>query len=495
MDPRPRLALSGIAKAFGGVQALAAASLELYAGQITALIGENGAGKSTLVKILTGVHRADAGTIRLDGEPVAITRPTVAQALGISVVHQEAVIFDDLSVAENIFVTELPVRRGLVDWKALNRRAAELLAQLDAEIDPRQPAARLSVAEKHLVQIARALACECNTLILDEPTAGLSHHEVDDLFAIVRRLRDKGCAVLFISHRFEEVFALCDRYAVFRDGRTVDSGFISDTDTDALIAQMVGRPLDQIYPKVAITPGEQRLAVSGLGRSREFADINFSVRAGEILGVYGLVGAGRSEVMRTIFGVTRPDEGTILLDGQVVEHRRPSDAIAAGLAYVPEDRQSEGGALGLTIADNIALPSLRSLTRAGFLSPRRERSFAEALAEQFKVKAGATSDPLESLSGGNQQKVVLAKWVGTKPRVLILDEPTKGIDVGSKAAVHGAISALAEQGLAVVMVSSDLPEVLGMADRIMVMRRGRVTATLDRADASPERVMRHAMAA
>ena len=486
------LQMSGIQKSFAGVRALTSGALELHAGEVTALIGENGAGKSTLVKILTGVHHADRGTILLDGAPIRVASADAAQRLGISVIHQEAVIFDDLSVAENIFVSERPRRRGLVDWRGMRARSRTLLADLESEIDPDTPMRRLSVAQKHLVQIARALSHEARVVVMDEPTAALSHREVEDLYAIVRRLKATGRAVLFISHKFEEVFAIADRYAVFRDGAAVGAGRIADVDRDTLIRLMVGRSVDQIFPKVAATIGAEVLRVERLARDPEFADVSFAVRAGEILGIYGLVGSGRSETMHAIFGLGRPDSGRVLLDGVPFAPRSPAEAIAAGVAYVPEDRQGQGAIPKLPIVQNIVLPSLRRLAGAGFLRPARERALANEMATRLQVKMSGLSQRVEELSGGNQQKVVIAKWLATKPRVLILDEPTKGIDVGSKAAVHGFMSDLVGRGLAVVMVSSELPEVLGMADRVLVMRRGRVQALLDRADATPERVIRAA---
>ena len=488
----PILRLSGVAKSFAGVHALASGALDLYAGEVTALVGENGAGKSTLVKILTGVYQADAGSIRLDGEPVHIGSAEAAQRLGISVIHQEAVIFDDLSVAENIFIGDRPRRGGLVAWTEMRRRARSLLAELEAEIDPAAPMRSLSVAQKHLVQIARALSHAARIVIMDEPTASLSHREVEDLFAIVRRLKSEGRAVLFISHKFEEIFAIADRWAVFRDGAAVGAGSIGETTRDAMIALMVGRPVDQIFPKVAATIGAEVLRVEHLSRAAEFEGIDLSVRRGEILGLYGLVGAGRSEVMQALFGASHADRGRILLEGREIRIRGPEDAIRHGIVYVPEDRQGQGAILKLPIVENITLPSLSRLARWGFVRPAAQQDVAARMATRLQIKAASLMQNVEELSGGNQQKVVIAKWLATEPRVLILDEPTKGIDVGSKAAVHRFMSELVGRGLAVIMVSSELPEVLGMADRVLVMRRGRARAVFDRAEATPEAVVRAA---
>jgi rhamnose transport system ATP-binding protein len=488
----PVLSISGVSKAFGGVRALTDARLDLYPGEVTALIGENGAGKSTLVKILTGVHAPDGGDIRLDGEPIRLTSPTIAQRAGISVIHQEQVVFDDLTVAENILIGDPPKGQLGIDWKAMRTRATAILQELECDVDPDTPCRRLSVAQKHRVQIARALAQRCRIVIMDEPTAALSHREAEDLFRIIRRLKAEGRAVLFISHRFEEVFALCDRYAVFRDGAAVGEGRIDETDVDGLIRMMVGRPLSQIYPERTGAPGAEALRVEGLSRDGEFADVSFDVRKGEVLGVYGLVGAGRSEVMQALFGMTQADAGRVTLEGQAIRLRSPAEAIRAGVAYASEDRQREGAIPALPIRWNIALPSLDRRTRFGLVDRRAEREWSAELARRLAVKAGDINDPLETLSGGNQQKVVLAKWLGTEPKVLIVDEPTRGIDVGSKAVVHGVINDLAASGLAVVMVSSDLPEVLAASDRVLVMRRGRVAALLDRAEATPEALLRAA---
>nr|WP_321984541.1 sugar ABC transporter ATP-binding protein [uncultured Lichenicoccus sp.] len=487
---QPILSLEGVAKSYGGVKALTSGALDLYPGQVTALLGENGAGKSTLVKIITGIVRADGGRIVLDGGPVSIASAEHARSLGISAIFQEPVVFDALTVAENIFITGRPQKRGVVDWPTMRRRSREILAELDPGIEPDMVLGRLSVAQRHLVQIARALSNDARIVIMDEPTAALSHREAEELFAITRRLRDEGRAILFISHKFEEVFALCDRYAVFRDGAGVGQGMIEGISSERLITLMVGRPVDQVFPKQTVPIGREMLRVEALGRGQEYEDVSFDVRQGEILGVYGLIGAGRSEVMHALFGTAPAETGRIVLDGETVTIRSASDAIARGIGFVPEDRQMQGAHLRLAIGDNITLPSLGRTTRAGFLSRRRERAQAGPLAQSLGVKMSGLDQRVEELSGGNQQKVVIAKWLATSPRVLILDEPTKGIDVGAKAQVHRLMGELAAQGVAIIMVSSELPEVLGMADRIMVMRRGLVQAVVARAEATPERIVR-----
>jgi rhamnose transport system ATP-binding protein len=490
---RPVLQLTGIAKAFGGTRALINGELTLHSGSVTALIGENGAGKSTLVKIMTGVYRPDAGEIRLDGQPVQIRSLPDAMRLGISVIHQESVIFEDLTVAENIFVSARPRRRGLIDWRSMRARTRELLAQLESPLDPELPLRDLSVAQRHIVQIARALSHESRVVIMDEPTAALSQHEAEDLLRIVRRLKDEGRAILFISHKFDEIMAIADRYAVFRDGAAVGAGDLADTSIDALVSLMVGRSLAQSYPQRPASSGEEILRVTGLARDPEFAAVDLQLRRGEILGVYGLVGAGRSELMQVLFGLHRADRGSVMIAGQPVNFASPDDAIRAGLVLVPEDRQHQGAVLGLSIRDNIGLPNLASLSRFGFCSAGRSASAARDWSARLQVKCADINQPVEQLSGGNQQKVVLAKWLLAQPRILILDEPTKGIDVGSKAAVHQLTSELVQQGLALILVSSELPEVMGMADRILVMRRGRVRGLFERGSAAAETILRAAL--
>ena len=479
----PVLTLTDIRKHFGGVRALERVSLELPRGAVTALIGENGAGKSTLVKILSGIHRPDGGEVRIDGKPVRITSPQAARDLGIGVVHQECQVFDNLSVAENLFVHAQPRKRGLVDWRGMRAHADALLRDLDAGFDAGIPAGRLSIAQKHVVQIARALTHESRVLILDEPTASLSQRECAELFRIVRKLRDSGCALLFISHKFEEIEELADRYAVFRDGVSVSAGALEQTSRDELIRLMVGRPVGQLFPKLDCTPGAALLRVQNLRREGEFEDISFTLRRGEILGVYGLVGAGRTELAQTLFGVTRADGGSVHL---------AEDAREAGIALVPEDRQSQGGILDFSVAANVALTNHGTLAPRGWSSRARESALARQWIERLAIKANGPEQVVRSLSGGNQQKVVIAKWLARAPGVLILDEPTKGIDVGAKAAVHRVTSEFAQAGGGVIMISSEIPEILGMSDRVLVMRRGRMRAEFARAEATGDGLLRAA---
>jgi rhamnose transport system ATP-binding protein len=479
----PVLTLTDIRKSFGGVRALERVSLDLPAGCVTALIGENGAGKSTLVKILTGIHQPDGGEIRVDGATVRIADPLAARALGIGVVHQECQVFDNLSVAENLFIHSQPARRGLVDWRGMRGHAEAVLRDLDAGFGADIPAGRLSIAQKHVVQIARALTHDSRVLVLDEPTASLSQRECAELFRIVRKLRDAGRAILFISHKFEEIDALADRYAVFRDGVSVSAGRLAETTRDDLIRLMVGRPVDQLFPKLATTPGAELLRVEKLGRTGEFEDISFTLRRGEILGIYGLVGAGRTELAQTLFGLTRASSGSL--------HLAP-DAVDAGIALVPEDRQSQGGILDFSLAANLALTNLAKLAPRGWCSRAREASLAREWIDRLSIRAHGPTQVVRSLSGGNQQKVVIAKWLARAPGVLILDEPTKGIDVGAKAAVHRVTSEFAQAGGGVIMISSELPEILGMSDRVLVMRRGRLRAEFPRASASSDTLLRAA---
>lgn len=489
----PVLQLSEITKTFPGVKALNAVSLELYPGQVTALIGENGAGKSTIVKVLTGIYRADGGTIAVDGARVNFTSAEDATAAGITAIHQETVLFDELSVAENIFIGHAPRGRfGLIDTAAMNARAQEILDRIDAPLRATTPLKDLGIANKHLVAIARALSVDARVVIMDEPTAALSQKEIEELYELVDRLKAEGRAILFISHKFDEVFRIADRYAVFRDGEHVGQGLMADVKEGDLVQLMVGRAVDQIFPERAPNTGAEVLRVDGYSHATEFDDISLTLNAGEILGFYGLVGAGRSEFMQALFGITKPSSGTVTIDGAEITIRSPADAIANGIVYVPEDRGAQGAILGLPIFQNVTLPSLTQTSRSGFLKLANEFALAREYTERLELRAASLDQDVGNLSGGNQQKVVIAKWLATKPRVIILDEPTKGIDIGSKAAVHAFMAELAAEGLAVIMVSSEIPEILGMSDRVIVMREGLIAAELARDDLSPETLVRHA---
>ncbi|SDS51477.1 monosaccharide ABC transporter ATP-binding protein, CUT2 family [Streptomyces sp. TLI_053] len=486
----PVLALQGVSKSFGAVRALRDVSLRLYAGEAHALAGENGAGKSTLIKTLAGVHRPDTGTVLLDGSPVEFHGPGDARDAGVAVIYQEPTLFPDLSVAENIFVGRQPRRSlGRVDHKAVMQAAAALFRRLGVDLDPAQPARGLSIADQQLVEIAKALSFDARVLIMDEPTAALTGSEVERLFGVVKALREQGAAVLFISHRLEEIFALCQRVTTLRDGGWIASELLAGLTEGDLVRRMVGRDLSELYPKQTAEIGEVALSVRRLTREGVFTDVSFEVRRGEIVGLAGLVGAGRSEVARAIFGVDKWDGGRVHLDGRPLRPGAPSTAMAAGLALVPEDRRAQGLVMEMSIERNVNLTGFDSTSRAGLMNRSAERDRALDWATKLQVKYSRLANVVGTLSGGNQQKVVLAKWLATNPKVLIVDEPTRGIDVGTKAEVHRLLSELATQGLAVLMISSDLPEILGMADRVLVMHEGRLTADIPRREATEETVM------
>ncbi|HHC2128214.1 TPA: sugar ABC transporter ATP-binding protein [Klebsiella pneumoniae] len=487
----PLLSLKGITKIFPGVRALENVQLDLWPGKVTALIGENGAGKSTLVKVMTGIYQPEEGEILYKAIPIHLPTPESAHKVGITAIHQETVLFDELSVSENIFVGQY-LYKGLLktlDWPAMHRRANEILTRLEVQIDPRATLKTLSIAQRHMVAIARALAFDAQVVILDEPTAALSQHEILEFYHIVERLKQDGKAILFISHKFDEIFELADYYTILRDGVYVSSGAISDITEERMVSMMVGRAISQTYPKVDCTPGETVLEVTDLCHPTEFAHISFRLRKGEILGFYGLVGAGRTELMQALSGVSRPSSGEIRLNGRTMRFHQPADAIRAGIVCVPEERQKPGAIIALPIAQNISLPQLSKLNPNGVLNDAREWRLADEYASRLQVKAFSWRQPVETLSGGNQQKVVIGKWLATQPEVIILDEPTKGIDIGSKAAVHQFMSELVSQGLAVIMVSSELPEVMGMADRIIVMHEGLMVAEYRAGEATAETIV------
>jgi rhamnose transport system ATP-binding protein len=477
--PSPKLTLTGISKSFPGVKALNEVDLELYAGEVTALIGENGAGKSTLVKSLTGIYQPEAGVIRIDGNRVSMQTPHRAFELGIAAIHQETVLFDELSVAENIYLGHTPrTSLGLIDWRKLRSEARKVLDEMGAaHISEDTQLKELGIANKHLVAIARAMSIDSHIVIMDEPTAALSHKEIEDLFTLIEHLKSEGKAILFISHKFDEIYRIADRYTVFRDGEMVGKGLIKDTDQKEIVQMMVGRSVDQIFPKNNIKIGAPILQVANLSHPTEFDNISFDLHQGEILGFYGLVGAGRSEIMQALFGITRASTGSVILDGKRRQFRSPADAIKAGIVYVPEERGKQGIVADLPIYQNVSLPSLHKTSRNGVLQLAEEFALAREFTERLDLRASSLSQPTGTLSGGNQQKVVVAKWLATQPRVIILDEPTKGVDIGSKAAVHAFMGDLVAQGLSVIMVSSEIPEVLGMSDRVVVMREGLIVET------------------
>ena len=486
----PALVLRDVAKSFGAVVALRTGTLTLESGSIHALVGENGAGKSTLVKIVAGLYQRDAGEFLLGGESADFTSTAQAKAAGIAVIYQEPTLFPDLSVTENIFMGRQPTRSlGRIDRAAMRSEAVELFSRLGVRIDPDRPTLGLSIADQQIIEIAKAISLDARVLVMDEPTAALSGVEVDRLFAVARSLRDEGRALLFISHRFDEVFALCDTVTVMRDGDYIATSPIKDTTVEKIVKQMVGREVSNLFPKQDAVIGDDVLVVEGLTQEGEFHDVSFTVRSGEIVALAGLVGAGRSEIARAIFGVDPYSAGSVRIRGTKVPKRNPAAAMELGLALVPEDRRKQGLVLDSSVARNTTLAIREKLSSLGFITSARENAAARIWDSRLEVKASALDTEAGTLSGGNQQKVVLAKWLATEPSVLIVDEPTRGIDVGTKAEVHRLLSELAGQGIAILMISSELPEVLGMADRVVVVREGRITAEIDRSDATAESVM------
>ncbi len=486
----PILVLDHAQKSFGAVHALEDGHIELYPGEAHGLVGENGAGKSTLVKVLAGVYRPDSGRLLLDGVEAIFDNARQSQSAGIAIIFQEPTLFPDLSVAENIFVGVQPVKRGRrIDARRMRRDALAVFEQLGVRLDPDRLARGLSIADQQLVEIAKALTAQARVIVMDEPTAALTTTEVERLFGIAETLRARGAAVLFISHRLEEVLALCQRVTVMRDGRHVLTKPIEELTTQSIIRAMVGRDMDALFPKVAAERGRVVLKVDRLTREGVFTDVSFEVASGEIVALAGLVGAGRTEVARALFGIDRWDAGGVEVDGKPLAPGSPTAAMAAGVGLVPEDRRQQGLVMDFSIERNITLASLGSVRRAGLIPRGAERSFATDWALRLQLKYGKLTNPVWTLSGGNQQKAVLAKWLARKPSLLIVDEPTRGIDVGTKAEVHRLLSELAAQGVAVLMISSELPEVLGMADRIVVLFEGRVSREFLREEADEDAIM------
>jgi rhamnose transport system ATP-binding protein len=483
------LNVEGAYKRFGGVHALSGASLVVNEGEIVGLLGENGAGKSTLVKTLAGLHSLDAGTVTISGRPFVQGNPRAAREQGVAVIYQEPSLFPDLSLAENVFVGRQPTSGGRVNWNAMVADTRELFGGLGIDLDPLRPARGLSIADQQMVEIVKALSIDATLIIMDEPSAALSSAEVAQLMAVARRLKSQGRGVVYISHRLDEVQELCDSVTVMRDGATVATAAVAEIDTAQIVRWMVGREITEMFPKLDAEVGSVVLTVDGLTRDGVFHDISFEVRQGEIVALAGLVGAGRSEVVRAIFGIDRHDAGTVTMAGRPLANGSPAAAMSAGIALVPEDRRLQGLFMPAAISRNIAMTVLARLRSRLLLRNISERRVAVDWASRLRLKYADIEDPVERLSGGNQQKVVLAKWLATDPVLLIVDEPTRGIDVGTKAEVHRLLSEQAVAGLAVLMVSSDLPEVLGMADRILVMREGRLVAEIARADATQESVM------
>ena len=485
------LTARNISKSYAGVHALKSASFELRAGEVHALIGENGAGKSTLIKIFTGAVEADSGELIVNETPVIANSPQHARSLGIAAIYQQPALFPELTVAENIaFGME---RKGLwsrINWRSRRQIAEKLLSQVGAKIDPEALASELSMPQQQLVEIARSLGAEAKIIIMDEPTASLSEADTQNLFRVIRELRARGVGIIYISHRLEELPVIADHVTVLRDGETIATKQMLDVDRNELIRLMVGRELSAVFPKRPVTLGEIVFEVKNLSSiTAGVSNINLSIRSGEILGLAGLIGAGRTELARTIFGLTPADEGEIFLNGERLKIKNPSEAIAHGIAYVPEDRRRHGVVLELPISQNITLSSLQNLTKSGALNFAREREISVDYIEKLAVKTPAIFVTASTLSGGNQQKVVLSRWLATEPKVLILDEPTQGIDVGAKSEIHSLMCDLAERGMAILMISSELQEVLGMSDRIAVIHGGKIAGILDREEATQQKVL------
>lgn len=486
------LELRGITKYFPGIKALDGIDLNIREGEVHALIGENGAGKSTLVKILTGVYTPTAGKILYGGKEIFFRNALEAQETGITAIHQEASMFPELSVAENIFMGHHIKDKGALNWKAMRRQTRELMKKMEIDINPDTPVKSLGVAQRHMVEIAKALSIDAKVVIMDEPTSALTLREVEELYKIVRQLKKENKAIIFISHKFEEIQEICDSFTVLRDGKYIGEGKVAETTIDDIVTMMVGRSLDQMFPKKDAEIGETILKVENLTRYGAFRDITFELKKGEILGFFGLVGAGRTEVMRTIFGIDKKDEGTVYLKGKELNAHSPAQAMRKGLAYVPEDRQTQGVILAQSLTRNITLPIIDRISKLGKVSRSKEKEATGTYGRMMEIKAAGWHVNADTLSGGNQQKVVLAKWLATQPEILILDEPTKGIDVATKAAVHEFVSEMAGKGLAVIMVSSELPEILGMSDRVIVMHEGEKTGELSRADATSDNIIKAA---
>jgi ribose transport system ATP-binding protein len=492
--PVPVLALRGIRKEFPGVVALDGVDLELLAGEVHVLLGENGAGKSTLMKIISGAVARDAGEIRVDGQPVPITGPRMARALGVGIIYQEFTLVPDLSAAENIFLGREPrICPGVIDQRRLVAAAQEQMNALGPRIDVRRVVRDLSVAEQQMVEVAKALSLDARVLIMDEPTSALTMQEIEELFAAIRRLKARGVAIVYISHRMEELFAIGDRVTVLRDGRNVGTRRLGDTSMAELVRLMVGRDLQAQFPSRHSAPGAEALRVQHLTKRGELHDICFTLRRGEVVGVAGLMGSGRTTLARALFGADPIDGGSIAVQGEAALIDSPRTAIRRGLGLLTEDRKGQGLVLVLSVQDNICLPSIERLSRGGIMRRGGEESAAQERITELRIKTPGPGQPAGLLSGGNQQKVVLAKWLCTRADILIFDEPTRGIDVGAKAEIYHLINELAARGAAILMISSELPEIMGMSDRILVMHAGRIAAEFDAAEATPEKVLAAAL--
>jgi ribose transport system ATP-binding protein len=482
--------MKGISKSFGPVKVLEGVDFSIAAGEVHALMGENGAGKSTLMKILSGVYMADAGSIVVDGQPVSMRSASDAESLGIAIIHQELNLIPQLTVTENLFLGREPQRFGIIDARRMRAEATIWLNKVGGgHIDATRETGTLSIGQQQLVEIARALSLKAQVLIMDEPTAALTDQEIARLFQIMTDLKKHGIAIVYVSHRMEEMFQICDKVSVLRDGHFVGERMVRETNFDEIVKLMIGRELHERFPAREVEPGAVRLQVDDLADENKISHIHFEVRAGELLGVAGLMGSGRSEILRTLFGLKRKTSGQVRLDGAPLNVHSPSDAIAAGIGFVTEDRKSQGLVLGMSVRENATLVHLSDYARAGIVNSRAENEAVQQLISELHIHTRDSELEVKSLSGGNQQKVVFAKWLAKPPKVLLLDEPTRGVDVGGKAEIYQIMNRLAANGTAIVMVSSELPEVLAMSDRILVMNEGRQAAIFDAKKTSQEQIM------
>lgn len=482
--------MHNIHKAFGKNTVLAGVSFDLVTGEVHALMGENGAGKSTLMNLLTGLYSLDQGTIQIDGKETAFKNPKEAEQNGIAFIHQELNIWPDMTVLENLFIgKEIYTKLGLLDTKKMKTLAQAQLDRLSVNLSLDQEAGSCSVGQKQMIEIAKALMTDAKVIIMDEPTAALTDREIEKLFQVIESLKKEGVSIVYISHRMEEIFAICDRITIMRDGKTVDTKAIPDTNFHEVVKKMVGRELTDRYPERTPSTGEIVLEVKQAKRKGRFQDVSFSVKAGEIVGVAGLMGAGRTEMMRSLFGLDPLDQGEIWVHGKKAVIKKPSDAVKLGIGFITEDRKDEGLMLDASIRENIGLPNLDSFSPKGLIDKKNEQDFVDLLIKRLTIKTASSEISARSLSGGNQQKVVIAKWIGIQPKVLILDEPTRGVDVGAKREIYQLMNELTDRGVAILMVSSELPEVLGMSDRVLVIHEGTISGELSKTEATQERIM------
>ncbi|USD82453.1 sugar ABC transporter ATP-binding protein [Bacillus safensis] len=482
--------MTNIHKAFGKNTVLSGVSFDLVTGEVHALMGENGAGKSTLMNLLTGLYSLDQGTIQIDGKETAFKNPKEAEQHGIAFIHQELNIWPDMTVLENLFIgKEIYTKLGLLDTKKMKVLAQKQLDRLSVNLSLDQEAGSCSVGQKQMIEIAKALMTDAKVIIMDEPTAALTEREIEKLFQVIESLKKEGVSIVYISHRMEEIFAICDRITIMRDGKTVDTKAIPETNFHEVVKKMVGRELTDRYPERTPSTGDIVLEVKQASRKGQFQDINFSVKAGEIVGVAGLMGAGRTEMMRSLFGLDPLDQGEIWVHGKKAVIKKPSDAVKLGIGFITEDRKDEGLMLDASIRENIGLPNLKSFSPKGLIDKKTEQDFVDLLIKRLTIKTASSDISARSLSGGNQQKVVIAKWIGIQPKVLILDEPTRGVDVGAKREIYQLMNELTDRGVAILMVSSELPEILGMSDRVLVIHEGTISGELDKTEATQERIM------